>query len=278
MKPVSLQVAIPERGFRWVRLDGKGNWVLADPPANWSEEDHVAAESDEASRWGEAQNYYLAAASNECTTGTVALLNQPDIYLFFTVARPGPGTILRYANLFGLLGSWDSTGQSVSVRRAKKIFSQFDWGAPEHPRYLQIQLESASTWLLAFAQTRTLVSDWSRLSERGEIRRAFNRYKAGENDEVLELLNKTYPLGAGNLTFSLGFDSQGEIAAQVHSSSLRDLLRVQFGLAVAAGTSHRQCQECGHWFAVRPGLGRPDKKFCSNACRMRAMRKRKRSG
>jgi hypothetical protein len=34
---------------------------------------------------------------------------------------------------------------------------------------------------------------------------------------------------------------------------------------------------CRKWFTIEEGQGRSDKQYCSNACRMRAYRKRKAS-
>jgi hypothetical protein len=40
----------------------------------------------------------------------------------------------------------------------------------------------------------------------------------------------------------------------------------------------RTCVQCRKWFTLEAGRGRSDKEYCSNACRMRAYRKRKGSG
>jgi hypothetical protein len=37
----------------------------------------------------------------------------------------------------------------------------------------------------------------------------------------------------------------------------------------------RACVQCRKWFTLEAGRGRSDKEYCSNACRMRAYRKRK---
>src|SRR5262249_2478813 len=50
---------------------------------------------------------------------------------------------------------------------------------------------------------------------------------------------------------------------------------VQFAEAVAGGKEFRQCASCSRWMEIAPGQGRPEKHYCSDACRMRAYRKRK---
>jgi hypothetical protein len=52
-------------------------------------------------------------------------------------------------------------------------------------------------------------------------------------------------------------------------SSLRDALWLQFGQALSADASLRQCQHCGAWFEAGVGtIRRRDAKFCSNQHRI----------
>ena len=57
--------------------------------------------------------------------------------------------------------------------------------------------------------------------------------------------------------------------------SLIAAIWLQFAQAITANYGFRQCDECLTWFEVAPGKGRPEKRFCSSACSMRAYRKRK---
>lgn len=82
-------------------------------------------------------------------------------------------------------------------------------------------------------------------------------------------------LVGGTLKLHLDLDrGTRRIRSSLLASSVADLLRIQVAMAIAADTTHRQCQECPKWFSVHPRLGRPEKIFCSDACRMRAYRKR----
>lgn len=58
----------------------------------------------------------------------------------------------------------------------------------------------------------------------------------------------------------------------------KDLLAamwLELALAVEGNSNYRPCDVCPTWFEVAPGSGREDKTYCSDACRMRAYRKRK---
>jgi hypothetical protein len=57
--------------------------------------------------------------------------------------------------------------------------------------------------------------------------------------------------------------------------NLIGFLWAQFSEAVAGGKKFRQCASCTRWMEIAPGQGRPEKNYCSDACRMRAYRKRK---
>ncbi len=56
--------------------------------------------------------------------------------------------------------------------------------------------------------------------------------------------------------------------------SLIGALWLQFTIAVDGNLDYKRCEECQMWLEIAPGAGRPDKNYCSDACRMRAYRKR----
>ena len=65
------------------------------------------------------------------------------------------------------------------------------------------------------------------------------------------------------------------LAIQIVPINLIGAMWLQFATAVEGGHEYGQCEVCKNWFEVTPGSGRPDKRYCSDACRMRAYRKRK---
>ena len=64
----------------------------------------------------------------------------------------------------------------------------------------------------------------------------------------------------------------------IRPPSLVDALRAQLLLAIDGNLNLRSCVQCRKWFTLEAGRGRSDKEYCSNACRMRAYRKRKGGG
>lgn len=62
---------------------------------------------------------------------------------------------------------------------------------------------------------------------------------------------------------------------EIVPTSLIGALWLQLANAVAAGYDYSRCDVCASWFEIAPRSGRPEKRYCSDACRMRAYRRRK---
>jgi hypothetical protein len=61
----------------------------------------------------------------------------------------------------------------------------------------------------------------------------------------------------------------------IRPETLLDALWTQVAHAIDGSQSLQNCVVCKKWFTIKAGQGRSDKEYCSNACRMRAYRKRK---
>jgi hypothetical protein len=64
----------------------------------------------------------------------------------------------------------------------------------------------------------------------------------------------------------------------IRPMDLLQALWAQLVLAIDGNVNLRPCAQCRKWFTLEAGKGRSDKEYCSNACRMRAYRRRKDSG
>ena len=99
-----------------------------------------------------------------------------------------------------------------------------------------------------------------------------------ENTEILiDFFNKyvfTSPCHKTHIELS-NIDGQPSCDFHVVADNLISAIWLQFALAAAGDREQRKCQECPTWFEIAPGTGRPEKVFCSDACRMRAYRQRK---
>ncbi len=70
-------------------------------------------------------------------------------------------------------------------------------------------------------------------------------------------------------------DENEETRIRIRPSCLADALWLELALAVGGKQNLGACAECGTWFAIAAGAARSDKLYCSDACKMRAYRKRK---
>ena len=68
--------------------------------------------------------------------------------------------------------------------------------------------------------------------------------------------------------------SSGRPTVHLEPSSLAGALWLQLALAVAEDKNYRACAFCGRWIEITPGLANVNRKYCSDACRMRAYRSR----
>jgi len=82
----------------------------------------------------------------------------------------------------------------------------------------------------------------------------------------------------GRVSAQMGWSNdEGRQVTQLVPDSLIGAMWLQFSMAVSRDIDFEHCLECQSWFEIAPGSGRPDKSYCSDACRMRAYRKRKKA-
>ncbi len=56
--------------------------------------------------------------------------------------------------------------------------------------------------------------------------------------------------------------------------TLRGALWFQFARTIAGNKHHFQCAYCERWIELAPGTMRRSRRFCSDACRVKAYRQR----
>ena len=163
------------------------------------------------------------------------------------------------ANRYGFLGQqvehWNFAG-----RRAAEIADDCGWPAIDP---LWVRVEGARQWQRSILVAEQRLRSWADLQAREDA--------VG----MREYLEREFNCHMGqSLTFRLGLDSATHtVQSEVIAASLRHLVDLQWGLAIAGNHQHRQCAECTNWFALHPGRGRSDKRFCSTRCRVRGHRR-----
>jgi hypothetical protein len=70
---------------------------------------------------------------------------------------------------------------------------------------------------------------------------------------------------------------QDRLRIHVVPTNLLGCLWLQFARAIDGNKHYRRCRECGRWFEISLDAYRTSKEFCSNACRSKAYRGRKKA-
>ena len=152
----------------------------------------------------------------------------------------------------------------------------------------------ADLWLVleAAKAVKSIVRSWERYRETANcgwraileaakavksIVRSWERYRETRNTQTfLRRLRSEPSLRHASFTIHLKQASEDDKLSMVLvPNDLLAAIWLQLAQAITKNYGFRQCDECLTWFEVAPGKGRPEKRFCSNACSMRAYRKRK---
>lgn len=161
----------------------------------------------------------------------------PALFMELAGTEPTPNGAARFINRYGLPHSATDTGI----------------GTP------------ADLWAV-LSDSKAMKSGiraWERLRETGDVKSLVRRVEGK--------LRR-----AAHLSVELrAVEGQSVPSMVLVPHTLLDAIWLQFAQAVAANHDFRRCDECLKWFEIAPGKGRPEKRFCSNACSMRAYRKRR---
>lgn len=91
------------------------------------------------------------------------------------------------------------------------------------------------------------------------------------------LLQKIINGRLGKSSPQMLWDDKNKLRLHVVPEDLRSALWLQFAGAVTGNMAFRQCEACGTFFELTPGINRRDRKYCSNSCRTADCRRRKRA-
>jgi hypothetical protein len=151
-----------------------------------------------------------------------------------------------------------------------------------YPRSFVQSLEEGRViyeWVENIQWMHRAVELWRKSTVTGDFNRLIR--EAGEHLEIGGgLLLEKNPLKAG-VPVGLLLKKDPLSASPklcIRPGSLWQALWAQLVLAIDGNLNLRACVQCRKWFTLEAGKGRSDKEYCSDACRMRAYRKRKGSG
>lgn len=123
--------------------------------------------------------------------------------------------------------------------------------------------ENTNLWIYSSEIMHKMVCAWKNGNSRSLIK-MWDRH-------MVDVFDMFKPSAAPQ--FELGVE--GTPVLRFSPVNLSSALFLQFAHSVSGNKNFRACEACSNWIEVTPGAGRPEKLYCSDACRMRAYRKRK---
>jgi hypothetical protein len=156
----------------------------------------------------------------------------------------------------------DFANTTPTLEGAKALADRFGpLEGPRHPEFVD-------NWYRAIREMRQGVRAWEKAKSTGNFSRIIELI-AIQNRHFLRVDYR----GGINACIQLRKD-RGQTRLCICPGTLSAALWAQLALAIDGNQNVRTCAECSNWFPLEAGTGRSDKVYCSNACRMRAYRKR----
>jgi hypothetical protein len=238
-------VPFDERKFAGATVNFDGSVV---PAADMTEDERAAL-----NRWGvllepvprqRPRVCYLLEPQSQVTEGFDLFASKPGLFLDFASTQITVEAVKSFADRTGLLGIGN------------------------YP-------ETVEGWYSAIRSMKQAVGEWDKAKTTGDFTRVMRVIKGRGGDRSL-LDDK----GAGiDANILLRKDVQRSVPRLcIRPFNLLDALWTQFTLAIDGRQNFRPCAECRTWFQTETAGGRSDKEYCSDACRQRAYRKRKKGG
>jgi len=217
----------------------------------------------------------------------------PALFRIFADTPPDGEGVRSFANRFGLLG-----GQVTQLSPVKEAPVKVP-NAP-HPSDFKFPVEFVSDWAREIRAMRLAVEIWDAM-QGGDSERAWklvnehaNHYMFSEEPRTsdfyasfslahappehspLGLLDKICNTQLRGVSPRLARAKERTgLAMVLQPDSLLSAMWLQFAEAAVGGKEFANCETCGTWFQFRRVSDRATRKYCSNACRVRAYRNRK---
>jgi hypothetical protein len=195
----------------------------------------------------------------------------PGIFRDFADLEPTPEAVLNFANRYGTLQNRLEWNSFAFWRQGIQHFNQL---VTLSDAVTGADREKISKALEPFLSNPSLASA-------GHIRPILQKQKRGENicpnkfvhAAVLCLIHAISPAERFNVQGSWSF---GKVVVQFKHANLLGYMFHQLGLALIGGRQFRRCEGCGKW-SLTSGVNRSNRTTCSDYCRLRLHRQRKKA-
>jgi hypothetical protein len=240
----------------WNRDSGRSEFVLA--PNATDDERYLA------NRWGD---HLLIPVARHAPPSTIVDMLRPrsERNRRFNLFQSNSSAFLEFAGTpltpDGIKAFADVHGPLLSRVDEKFPFHDF-WG------------HNLRAWGDTIKEMRKAVDLWDKSRTTGDFSKLI-RVLERRSEIRLPTPGKISEAGIGANVLLKEDPRNASARLCIRPTHLRDALWIQLALAIDGSESLRTCVECKKWFTISAGQGRSDKEYCSDACRMRAYRKRK---
>jgi len=192
-----------------------------------------------------------------------------------TAIEDAPGAFMELADC---VESPDNTARFVSLYGYPKKVEEIDFDQDVIPGTQIVTF----TWFQELVSYMREATDmWERAKKTGDYRKLKILFEQATLLDAEDFdhndIETNEPLAQLNVGLRLPSAENALPTLSILPPDLETALWFQFAIAVTDAPEIRRCEECPTWFEVTPGKGRPEKRYCSSACSMRAYRKRKKA-
>jgi hypothetical protein len=228
------------------------------------------------------------------------------LFRAFAETDPSPEGIRGFANEYGLLGvdpamliilpqtrtsdqSAVGTGESLdtwleeicAMRQALSLWDMARIGDVKGlSRYIRWEGSKKVVYTSTSEQqpkAKRASHSWQLLADQESLPAMMERFRPGDLIQPA-LYRVQHVINAhlkGRVSFQLLWENQRtQLGLYVVPHGLIGALWLQFSRAIDGNKEYRRCRECKTWFEVAPDTARTNKRFCTDACRFKAYRKR----
>jgi hypothetical protein len=134
--------------------------------------------------------------------------------------------------------------------------------------------EQVDLWYRPIAQMRRAVAAWDEAKSTANLGKVIRIIRRRARGRILAEFVQGEEGIAANILLKKDL-ARKSARLCIRPAGRLDALWIQLTLAIDGNQNLRPCAECHSWFPIESGGARSDKEYCSDACRMRAYRRRK---
>lgn len=199
---------------------------------------------------------------------------QPQLSCFLLqLPKPAPAQILTLASQLGLL----SGGQALQCVDDGRLTQRLGEPLALWQNLAADLSHALLTWRMAG------VANWEEWDAFFYQGRRQPPSRPGSSEDLADLKQGSAQLAAARAAERLGNRLAVKIEPAQQPSALfcprtmQDYLWLELALGIASSSQPTPCQSCDAWYLTSTGQSRTDKRYCSDACRMRAYRARRKA-